>query len=100
MAKIAFMPKEKFYANHAFVHKGRILHQGCRGLPYIAVVRQVASRHHLLWLSLWSLHSCSAYAFISGLVCFYPDPFRNQLAIFGISHATRASAHDNTRMRY
>jgi len=47
-------------------------------LPYVAVVWQVDARHHLLWLSLWFLHSRSASAFFSGRVCFYADPLNNQ----------------------
>ena len=36
------------------------------------------ARHHLLWLSLWFLHLCPAFAFFSSLVCFYADSFPNQ----------------------
>ena len=43
---------------------------GLRGLSHVAVVWQVTTWHHLLWLSLWFLHLNSASAFFSGLVCF------------------------------
>ena len=31
--------KGKFYANHAFVHKGKILRQGCRGVHNDSILR-------------------------------------------------------------
>jgi len=41
--------KGKFYANHAFVHKGKILRQGCRCVHNDSILR------HRIWrkISLW-----------------------------------------------
>ena len=36
--------KGKFYANHAFVHKGKILHQGCRCVHNDRILRHRISR--------------------------------------------------------
>jgi len=60
---------------------------GCmHGLPYAAIAWQVTTQHHLLWLSLWFLHSCSASAFFSGFVCFYADPLHNQPSLLATIH--------------
>ena len=51
------------------------------GLPYVAVVWKVVTRHHLLWLSSFFLHLRPASAFFTGLVCFYADPLHNQSSL-------------------
>ena len=47
MTNFAFMPKGKIYTNPAFVHRGKILRQGCR------CVHNNSIFHH--WICPWLL---------------------------------------------